>query len=482
MSMPTLPTEIWLLILEQLCPHCHCDDIPDFRLVEHSQGISALWALSLTCRSINELCRQYLYHCFYSTPTQDRASKFLRTLISQPQLGRLVRILSLPLKKYEEIKVMEDEVVKHQDANTWIKLSEELGVNIPPVIDWAVSRSGTLDQDMKLGVMATCAAREWLNDLILRCCPGVIRLELDCIPGPKEPREEPPGLRSLQMLACRSLLVCQDLPWFLREAPLMRHLITNRISYNDWHTRDITSVTNIRKISTVISGRALPHILAHCPQLEDIEMHLEPSSSLREVVQVDHWPSSIKCRLRRLAWSSSAMMFPGSEHEGNIIIPPIAEFDNLEILEIDRSSLYLAVKRKLDSNMSEEEIGSLLPRILPTSLRILHTSFNVTQVPLVALVKELRALALAKKTFLRNLSSVQVDHPPATEAGEETIGEILGNLGVAGIVANAGVQLRFGLDPHSPRSDSMGILSIRPGTMEPLYGFKPVDSASTLND
>lgn len=474
--MTTLPTEIWLLILEQLCPHCHCDDIPDFRLVEHSQGISALWALSLTCRSINELCRQYLYHCFYSTPTQDRASKFLRTLISQPQLGRLVRILSLPLKKYEhEIQVMEDEVMKHQDANTWIKLSEELGVNIPPVIAWAVSRSGTLDQDMKLGAMATCAAREWLNDLILRCCPGVSRLELDCIPGPKEPREEPPGLRNLQMLACRSLLVCQDLPWFLEDAPFMRRLITNRISYNDWHTRDTTSVTNIRKISMVISARALPHILAHCPQLEDIEIHLEASRNLREVVQVDHWPSSIKRQLRRLAWSSSATMFPGSEHERSIILPPITDFENLEILEIDRSSLYLAVKRKFDSNMSEEEIGSQLPTILPASLRMLHTSFNVTQARLDALVKELRALALAKKTFLRNLSLVQVDHPPATEPGEETIGEILGNLGVAEIVADAGVQLKFDLDPPSPRSDSMGILSIRPGTMEPLCGFKPVD-------
>lgn len=141
--MPTLPTEIWLLILEQLCPHCHCDDIPDFRLIKHRQGISALWALSLTCRSINELCRQSLYHCFYSTPTHDRASKFLRTLISQPQLGRLVQILSLSTIQYEETsKVMKYEVMNHEDANTWIKLSEELDVNIPPGIASAVSTSG----------------------------------------------------------------------------------------------------------------------------------------------------------------------------------------------------------------------------------------------------------------------------------------------------------------------------------------------------
>lgn len=194
------------------------------------------------------------------------------------------------------------------------------------------------------------------------------------------------------MLACRSLFVCQDLPWFLQEAPLIRHLITNRISSNIWPTPDTKSVTNIRKISTVVSRGALPYILAYCPQLEDIEMHLEPSSSLHDVMQVDHWPSSIKRQLRRLAWSSSAMMFSGSADERSIIVPPTTDFKNLEILEIDRSSLYLAVKRKFDSNMSEEEIGSQLPTILPTSLRMLHTCFNVTQVPLDALAKELKAL------------------------------------------------------------------------------------------
>lgn len=207
-------------------------------------------------------------------------------------------------------------------------------------------------------------------------------------------------------------------------------------------------------------------------------MHLEPTSGPFEVMQADHWPSSIKRQVRRLAWSSSEMMFPGSVDERSVMAPPIADFKNLVILKIDRSSLYLAVKRKLDSNMSEEETGSQLPTILPTSLRILHTFFNVTQVPLDALVKELRTLALAKKTFLRNLSLVQVDHPPAIETGEMIARNILENLGVAKIVADAGVRLKFGLDPPSPRSHSMDILSVRPGTLEPLFGFKPVDLQS----
>lgn len=75
-------------------------------------------------------------------------------------------------------------VMNHVDANTWIKLSEELGVNIPPGIAWAVSTSGESERDIKLGEMASWAAPEWLNDLILRCCPCVRHLELDYIPGP----------------------------------------------------------------------------------------------------------------------------------------------------------------------------------------------------------------------------------------------------------------------------------------------------------
>lgn len=200
-----------------------------------------------------------------------------------------------------------------------------------------MSTSGELERDIKLGEMASCAAPEWLNDLILRCCPCVRHLELDYIPSPKGPSKRLPGLRSLQMLACRSLFVCQDLPWFLQEAPLIRHLITNRISCSIWPTINTRSVTNIRKISTVISRGALPHILAYCPQLEDIEMHLEPTSCPLEVMQADLWPSSIKRQVRRLAWSSSEMMFPGSVDERSVMLPPIADLENLEILETDRS-------------------------------------------------------------------------------------------------------------------------------------------------
>lgn len=323
---------------------------------------------------------------------------------------------------------------------------------------------------MKLDEGALDESRHWLHNLILRCCPGITHLELPCISGPRYQGGTPPVLRSLQVLFCKSVGGGRDLDWFLQEAPFVRRLITNKIFYGIFTRPASHSVTNIRTLSTVISGWELPHLFSQCPQLEDIEIHLEPCDRLPEVTLAELWPANIKRQVVRLAWRSSVTMSPSLAYEeDSVIVPPLRDFKNLEILEIDRPSLYLAIKRTLDYNTNEEDIGSQLPTVLPASLRILHTAFTV---PLLdAIVNELQALAVAKKTFLRDLSVVQIDHPPATEAGELTIGEALKILGVTDTVADAGVELRFGLNPSTPRSNWMGIILMRPGTMEPLPGI-----------
>lgn len=488
MPILTLPPEIWLLILEQLCPHCHCDDIPDFRLIQHQQEISALWAVSLTCRSIKRLSRQYLYHCFYSTPTHDRASKFLRTLISQPQLGRYLRILSLPNRLSRlpsrasllhrpftapghSAKEGEDrEIIRRQNVRNWIELSGKLSIPVPLAMVKAMSTKDGSDEEMKLDEGTLDESRHWLHNLILRYCPGVTHLELPCISGPKYQGKTPPTLQNLQVLLCKSVRGGHDLDWFLQESPFMTRLITNEIYYSIPNGPITPFVTNIRRISTAIWDWELPYIFSQCPQLEDIEIHVKPSDLPVDVTLPDLWPASIKRQVVRLSWSSLPMISPRwFTDEDSVIVPPIRDFKNLEILEIDRSSLYLALKRTLDPNMTEEELGSQLPTILPPSLRILHTAFTI---PLLgAVVNELQALAVAKKTFLRNLSMVQIDHPPATEPGEITVGEDLEILGVTETVADAGLELRFGLNPSTPRLDSMGIIPMRPGTMEPLPGI-----------
>lgn len=476
MSIRSLRVEIWLLILEQLCPHCYCDDVPDFRLIEHQEELSALWALSLTCRSIKELSRQFLYHCFYSTPTHDRASKFLRTLISKPQLGRHVRILSLPCRslvfEYTSDHSISDDVdreeIKRRDAHTWIQLSSKLSIGVPTFITRAASAKGGLDEDMDLDRIALIKARQWVHDLILRYCPGITHLELPGVSGPKFQGEPPPVLQSLQVLLCHSVNEGGDLSWFLQEAPLMRCLMTYKINYSHLNVPTSHPVTNIRRLSTVLRAFELPYVFSQCPQLEDIEIHLHPCNYYPEAMLADVWPASIKSQAVRLAWSSWPMISPRLEDEG-VIVPPIRDFKKLEILEIDRPSLYYAGKRTLGWDTTEEEIGSQLQTILPASLRILHTAFTVPRLD--TIVNELQALALAKETFLRNLSIVQIDHPPATEQGEITIGEAMDIRGVTETVADAGLELKFGLNLIPPRSASMGIIPKRPGTMESAQTF-----------
>lgn len=493
MSAFTFPMEIWLLIFEQLCPHCCSDELPDLRLPKHQEGMSALRDLSLTCRYMKEVCRPWLYHCFYSVPSQGRASRFLRTLIAQPQLGKHVRILSLPesASRPEHMKLSmerslgppshpaeneEDrEVITSQDVRTWIDLSVSLGIRVPRAVTDAMSSNGGLDDALQLQQEIRATLRDWQHLLIMRLCPQITHLELPFILGPEYQRQDPPALPSLEILSCRAIFPGQELPWFLRDAPLARCLIANNIYYTSWGlttvpSEPVTPVTSIRKLSTVVSERDLPYIFHALPHLDDIEIHLEPLRDPPGTMPADCWPASIKRNLVRLAWSSAELLSPWSPGEGLITVPPIKIFQSLEILEIDQASLLMAVKKGLNPRMSREETASQVPTTLPASLRILRISFAMKVVSLDTIVNELNALALAKKTFLRNLSMVQIDNSPRREPNSWTLEQLLEPLGVVENLIAVGIELRFGLDPDYPRSDSTGIIPLRPGTLEPHPG------------
>lgn len=200
---PSFPMEIWLLILEQLCPHCHSHEIPDLRLSEHRLNILALWALSITCRSMHETCRPSLYHCFYSTPTQDRASKFLRTLIAHPELGRHIRLLSLPeMSPYHQRnplksanKVREEQAqVQSVEAQTWINLSINLCIRVPHILTKAMSPSEGLAEVVMVPKKVLDTLRDWLHVLVIGLCPWVTHLELAFILGPYYQGNTPPAL------------------------------------------------------------------------------------------------------------------------------------------------------------------------------------------------------------------------------------------------------------------------------------------------
>ncbi|KAJ0108856.1 hypothetical protein J7T55_011350 [Diaporthe amygdali] len=82
---------------------------------------------------------------------------------------------------------------------------------------------------------------------------------------------------------------------------------------------------------------------------------------------------------------------------------------------------------------------------------------------------ELEALALAKITFLRKLSVVQIDHPRRSTPGAWTMGETFEMMGVVRDMRNAGIELRFGLDPRSEFGSQphRGMVPPLPGSWEP---------------
>lgn len=479
--------EVWLLILEQLCPHCHSHEIPDLRLPEHRLDMSALWALSITCRSMHETSRPSLYHCFYSTPTQDRASKFLRTLIAHPQLGRHIRLLSLPeMSPYHQrnplesaTKVREEQAqVQRVEAQIWINLSVNRGIRVPHILTKAISPSKGSAEVVMVPKKSLDTLRDWLHILIIGLCPRVTHLELPFIPGPYYQGKTPPALRRLQVLSCKSVFDAADLPWFLSDAPAMGHLMANSLycSFFGMMTAPpglaSPPVTTIRSLSAVMGIASLHRVFGICPQLEDLEIHLKLEHwEFGSSNWVDHdWPDCTKLRLKRLAWSNMELSATWSVDDimddDGLIIPPIRDLKSLEILEIDRSALYVAVKRGLRHLTTIEELGSQLPTILPPPFRILRTSFGMEPLHLGAMVSELHALALAKKTFLPNLYLVRIGENPPEEWDSLTLSELLEPMGVTEVMEAAGIELRFEFDPEYPQST--GIMPLRPGsTLEP---------------
>lgn len=135
-----LAAEIWLAICKQLCIHCDCKEMPDFSFPKHDwnapehekekskyqQGTSALAPLSLTSRGMRDIAQPVLHHCFYDYSTQNKTSKFLRTLISQPWLANSVRVLALPKSDTHE-----NGYHTRSEIEIWNELGTQLGIPCP---------------------------------------------------------------------------------------------------------------------------------------------------------------------------------------------------------------------------------------------------------------------------------------------------------------------------------------------------------------
>lgn len=102
-----LPTEIWLCVLDHLCPHCHAGPVlkPGFVFEEsYDTDITPqplpvesrrdLISMTMTCRGFRDLAQNYVFHCFDSSRRQE-FSLFRRTVIHRPDLARGVKEMAL---------------------------------------------------------------------------------------------------------------------------------------------------------------------------------------------------------------------------------------------------------------------------------------------------------------------------------------------------------------------------------------------------
>lgn len=509
-ASPMLPTEIWLLIFEELCqcPHCHSHRIFDFSLSVYEQGKSDLVALSLTSRAIRDMSEPVLYHCFYGYPYQNTLSKFLRTLVSQPRLASFIRALYLPEDLYARFVLKNaGEFLTRRHIESWNQASVRSGVPTPRWLIQALaedepsdvaefdgagpdsqlrfknpkrhyrirsSMSDLLLHDLRAWqqLLAVGICSSSLTYLAIMAIHGSVRYDQSCVDllGPARAKF-PFDFSNLRAISCAGVASGEDFHRFILRAPRLNYISVGVASGPkklpiEWLPP--SSFTNVKTISIACRASYQGNILRVCNQVQDLELHflegagrpqlLPGMAAPSESPMLDPWPASAKKQLRRLCWSSSVAYTTlntiPTEDEGLSMFPPLADFKSLEVLEIDRKSLDVCLIRERDPNMSEEEIARQFPTILPGSLRILRMVFLELS-SWSWLVVELEELASAKKSFLPMLSVVQIDWEPWLmpwfSEDEKPLSEVMDALGVVSAMKDVGIELRFGLRSFSYR-------------------------------
>lgn len=546
-----LPAEIWLHICKQLCIHCDCKEMPDFSFPKrnldyknsereyetskYQQGTSALAALSLTSRDMRDIAQPVLHHCFYNDSTQNKTSKFLRTLISQPQLANSVRVLALPKSDTHE-----NGCHTRSEIEIWNEVGTRLGIPPPrwinrllvdggpivvPAFEWPAF--GPVREDMlqdvrllafdgegqnkRLHIHLTGPTLTFFKDLSLWqqfllvgiCSDRLTHLAVSRIYGPVQgngelfsdllgpshPLKEPFDFSKLRVFSCKKAFFQDDFSSFFSLAPRLNHVAAGSIHWAHHPASSRlttpTPLNNVRSLAFGCASHDFVDILRLCSQVQDLEFHLEvpPLNSTPTIPSLapDPWWASIKHQIRRLCWSATVHTgWNALSNEGRYIFPPLEEFQNLEILEIDRVTLEVGLRttRGLES-YTPEELSRQLPDFLPPSIRILHFSFGMLWIwSWSLLLVELEALAAAKMTSLPMLSVIQIDESVRID-NDKTLAQAMEILGVVSAMKDAGIELRFGTDPSI--SDRQGMRSRLPGNLHGVYGhFRAIPSAENF--
>lgn len=475
---------------------------------EYEQGKSALAALSLTSRDMRQISQPILHHCFYDDPSQRKTPKFLRTLVAQPQLAGCVRVLALP----KERSTSGSEYPTRGDFEFWSSVSTRLGIPPPRWVSrvltgdeltWVDDRSwvcvpprftepreavlmsfdGTRpDSRLQKDIYAPFSdffedLRLWQQFLLVALCStslthlAVTRTygssqdsggDFPDLLGPGQLSENCFAFPRLRVFSCINALFSNNFPAFLSRSKLLNQIAVKTIDWPRTSSTGLivpTPLKNVRKLTLSCSPHHFGDILNLCNQVQDLEYHLggrrgPPSATVNTAPYP--WPPSIIQNIRRLCWTfDHPSGWEVLSHDGKNLFPPLSEFKNLEILEIDRVALQKGMRTLLGLDpYAPEEFSRQIPEFLPASIRVIHFSHGM---PLIwswsTLIIELEVLVAAKTTSLPMLSVVQIDEGTRI-SDEKTLAQAMKDLGVVRSMKDAGIELWFGWD---------GCMRLRPG-------------------
>lgn len=481
---PSLPVEIWRKIFQSLCVHCQqpadSNNQIDFRLPDAQDGQDALRNLCLVSRECRALSQDILFHHFYNLSgggtwhptTKDRAPRMLRALISNPYLAKQVRMMAL----FDQEECWYDGITR-EDLQSWSGVSRSHDVHVPEDVTTALDPEDSgenpcifFDQPGPTAELQRSSDRDraddshwlrediykWMYYLLAKLAPNLTHLQLHhpvqgCIGCTCNGRIPSPAFPSVRVLSCHSFKIdVQDILQSLAQFPnLDTFICSDSLFYEDREEKPVVSapLTNLRKLSLSSWPDALSKMLEFCPQLEDLEFHVNNPTvfGYNSDWHLD-WPTYIKANLRRLVWSDQDSLELLGNHNPKALLAPLTDFGRLEILEIDQASLLID---------SKKSTGGISRYVLPESLRILHVAYAQDVSSVDEISNCLRELAAAKKTALPHLSIVKVDHPPSSTAESKNLAEALNAAGVVSCMEKVGIDLRFELESPSELRDKM---------------------------
>lgn len=477
---PSLPTEIWRQIFQNLCIHCqqpkYSDSLPDFRLPCAREGKAALRNLCLVSRECRAMSQDVLFHFFYNLSnsgewaptTKDSTPGLLRALISNPCLAKQVRMMAL----FDQEQCWYDGITR-QDLQSWSQVSRSHNIVVIDEIITALEPEGDqerllyFDQSGPEAQLRSVREPEelrdvfymWMYFLLIKIAPNLTHLQLRQPLGPfggsfEDGKILAPAFPNVRVLSYNSFVAdIKDVVHALAHFPnVSTFSCYDSLYMQDLIVEPISSgpMLNIRQLSISCWTDALSGLLKFCPHLEDLEFHLNIGSDFGGLEWEIEWPAHIKDNLRRLVWSDDDAGDLLGANSSNMLAP-LMDFRCLEILEIDQASLLLN---------SRARTGDISRYVLPQTLRILHVAFAQEVSSVAEISDSLRELAKAKATYFPDLSVVKIDHPPPSPAQSQTLAEIMYETGILSHLEKAGIKLRFGLEAP---------FEIRKSTRRPLH-------------